>query len=192
MKKGRFNETEFNIINSELNRYQELHTLTGTEMLEIIHARPEKNKTKSGSKNSTFMSICKDLGKHLPGRYSEQIVNYVRSQWHESEMRGQWTVDEDQKLLKAYREFGPSWKKISPVVGRAAKSCQTRWTWVLGAGENRKIGFWSDEEEVALMESMDQVSDREAAQENTLGGYWVQVSENMAGKRTGPQCREKW
>jgi hypothetical protein len=101
-----------------------------------------------------------------------------------------WTLLEDEKLVKLYGEFGDNWEKISKKMPaneegkrRTAHQCLMRMKESLASDIRR--GNWSREEDEALV-----------ILHGKWGNQWAKISEGMptdekGKRRTAHQCRQR-
>jgi len=95
--------------------------------------------------------------------------------------KGNWTVDEDEKLRRAVElHKGKNWKKIAEHLdGREDTQCLHRWQKVLNPTLVK--GPWTKEEDEQLI----QLVKKHGAKK------WSVIAEKLKG-RIGKQCRERW
>mmetsp|Transcript_17071 Transcript_17071/g.29343 ORF Transcript_17071/g.29343 Transcript_17071/m.29343 type:complete len:569 (+) Transcript_17071:307-2013(+) len=93
-----------------------------------------------------------------------------------------WSPDDDNKLRKAVEQYGAKhWKTIATFVpGRNHVQCLQRWNKVLKPGLRK--GPWSEEEDKALRETMNQLQGETD---------WIEIAKSVVG-RSAKQCRERW
>ncbi|CAG8506820.1 431_t:CDS:2 [Ambispora gerdemannii] len=73
---------------------------------------------------------------NLQARVRWTILNHSK--------RGQWTPEEDQKLLELYKKHNGGWSKISEEMKRPASVIRTHYEICMRPG--RQVSFWSQEE----------------------------------------------
>lgn len=88
------------------------------------------------------------------------------------EKKGNWTKEEDEKLLKEIQLHGASkWSTIAEYLGmnRNGKQCRERWFNHLNP--NIKKGWWTPEEEKIIIET-----------HNAFGNCWSKISKQLPGR----------
>ncbi|KFA55329.1 hypothetical protein S40293_11331 [Stachybotrys chartarum IBT 40293] len=68
-------------------------------------------------------------------------------------MKGPWSIEEDERLMKAVQKYGPSWAQVaSDVRSRNADQCSSHWSQVLDPNINHCD--WTPEEDESLLHSV--------------------------------------
>ncbi|OZJ05045.1 hypothetical protein BZG36_02079 [Bifiguratus adelaidae] len=81
--------------------------------------------------------------------------------------RGRWQEDELIRLEEAHRNYGEEWRKIAQAVGtRTAKQCLEKWK--TGLHPFSKKGFWSSDEDRALLSIMSKIQHKDWHQASLL------------------------
>ncbi|XP_029929984.1 myb-related protein B-like isoform X2 [Myripristis murdjan] len=124
----------------------------------------------SRSRRSRARSRSRCLGyKHMTGSCSRATAHKPR-----------WSEEEDQKLQRLVRQFGPDdWPFISQQFKRSEVECQRRWQKMLNPELVK--GPWTKEEDDRVI----QLVRRYGVQR------WSLIAKHMQS-RIGKQCRERW
>lgn len=72
----------------------------------------------------------KNIAKHMPGRTGKQCRDRYKNYLVPGFFNDHWNKEEDEMLLKLYKELGPKWSKMSKFFNnRNANSLKNRWNY---------------------------------------------------------------
>jgi hypothetical protein len=200
VRTGKFSKAEDAALKLCIQNYREQQGLTQEQIDGIIFAKGRNTRADYGD----FWTI---LTRSVPDRALMSVYHHTKRIMQSGARKGPWTEEEDEKLKAAYKQYGPSWIKISTIVGRWENDCRDRWRAYVGPNEKITKGKWSKEEEDKLRYTIQQVKHEiflikkknhtlngEPIEDEPPGGsdmFWSRVASKM-GTRSRHQCRIKW
>lgn len=67
------------------------------------------------------------IAKQISGRTDDACAKRYREALDPSIKQGEWTEEEDQRLLQEYRRWGGRWSSVAAQLGRSGLGCRNRW-----------------------------------------------------------------
>lgn len=124
--KGKFTDTENQVIETAMEKFVQTHDLTREEIYNHLF----KSKTRDGGGKQLRKKFWPILAEALPERQIQAIYHHVRRKCHPYNNLGAWSSKEDNTLRRLVAEHGPSWEAISGELGRMGTNCRDRWRYI--------------------------------------------------------------
>ena len=173
------------------------------------------------AKNPKTKAMWAEMYELLPHRKKLSIQRACRRRFHNFEVRGHWTKEDDEALARAVDEKGKTWAAVAQIMNRSYEDVRDRWRNYHVNAENRNSEQWTDLEICklgdAVREVMKKMKDtrkdiRKQLKEKKYEGRdvpdsepesdgeaddatlinWQLVSDEMGGSRSRLQCCYKW
>ncbi|KAG0054408.1 RNA polymerase I enhancer binding protein [Gryganskiella cystojenkinii] len=134
-----------------------------------------------------------EIARRLETRPLLNIYLHVRRMFHPQNNVGQWTKEDDNKLVELYTKHKGQWTAIGLELGRMADSCRDRYRNNLKDRDHMVTGSWRPYEDEWLLALM-QVQAIKQKKSSILDSVpmWTALSEGMDGSRTRHQCRHRY
>ena len=206
---GKFTGAEISKLENFRDNYCTQRDITTWQFNDMIHcAVRERPKAKE---------MWKEIYEIIPYRKKVTIQRFCRRRFHNFEVRGSWTEEDDKALARAVEEKGKSWKAVAQIMERHPEDVRDRWRNYHVNAENRNKEQWTDIETANLamavhdcMQIMKEAkrsaklqkyegrdvpesetdSDEDAVEAKLIN--WQVVSDRMRGTRSRLQCSFKW
>ncbi|KAF2835164.1 hypothetical protein M501DRAFT_942502, partial [Patellaria atrata CBS 101060] len=192
---GPFSKDELSIITSIIDTYRNEKGLTQQAVNNIIQDT-------QGARQDPALELWLVLFESLPHRNRQAIYKVCRRRFHNYSKRGKWTPEEDQELRDAYTMTPDKWKVIGKKLERMPEDCRDRWRNYIKCGTERKSDVWSEKEEIALHEAVENCLRKVREMENQEDAppsetlvkavSWSVVSDKLGNTRSRLQCMVKW
>jgi hypothetical protein len=110
------------------------------------------------------------IAERVPGRSHVQCLQRWKKVLAPGLRKGQWTVEEDERLRLAVAEGFANWGAVArDVIGRTAKQCRERWANYLAPSVVQ--GGWTPREDMKLLQL-----------HHTSGRKWAAIARKLSGR----------
>lgn len=141
---------------------------------------PEENSQLTQLVGDVATPNWNELAAYFPGKTPQQIAERWEKVLNPSLVKGSWTREEDETIIKFVSEKGTKdWTKLAALLpGRIGKQCRERWRNHLDPDVNRSP--WTDEEDQILIDMFEKI-----------GSKWVKIAEYLPG-RSDNAIKNRW
>ncbi|KAF9001494.1 Homeodomain-like protein [Cyathus striatus] len=120
------------------------------------------------------------IAKHVPNRTNKDCRKRWFAKMASDVVKGGWSPDEDEKLVKGIERFGTRWSLVASVVqSRNSDQCAKRWTDTLNPAIDRTT--WTPDSDELLLQ---------AVQEH--GKVWTKIVKTYFPGRTGLSAKNRY
>ncbi|KAJ6217335.1 hypothetical protein RDWZM_008492 [Blomia tropicalis] len=129
------------------------------------------------------------IAKYMKDRNGQQCACRWNNALDPKISKGNWTLEEDEKLKKLIKKYGSKWSIIAQIMGnRSSLQCRDRWNLRLNRKNNESKRDWTSEEDKKLLELEDKMLINLVEK---FGTRWGKVAECMKN-RNYFQCYHRW
>ncbi|KAF9175813.1 RNA polymerase I enhancer binding protein [Mortierella sp. AD011] len=186
---GTFSAHEDQVIKQTIREYLSRHNMEESSLVRWFQggdgkAQVEKNELKP---------LWVEIAVRLETRPLLNIYLHVRRLYHPQNNVGQWTKQDDAKLIELHAKHKGQWTTIGQELGRMADSCRDRYRNHLKDQSTMLSGAWGPHEDEMLLDIMhDQALKQGKSNILESTHLWTTISEKMGGTRTRHQCRHRF
>eukprot|EP00112_Aurelia_sp_Birch-Aquarium-sp1_P026100 Seg904.3 transcript_id=Seg904.3/GoldUCD/mRNA.D3Y31 product="Cyclin-D-binding Myb-like transcription factor 1" protein_id=Seg904.3/GoldUCD/D3Y31 len=137
-------------------------------------------------------------------RTMRSVFERLKTSINPDNYKGEWTFQEEKRVLELYRKYGNQWLKIGEEIGRSQTSVSHKVRRILG-GDVRKgidkmteisaFGPWKRDEEDRLLKALKDLAkktkDKDKGKKEKTPIQWIPVAVQVK-TRNAEQCRVKW
>eukprot|EP00834_Sanchytrium_tribonematis_P003315 NODE_124_length_17341_cov_0.560028.p7 type:complete len:339 gc:universal NODE_124_length_17341_cov_0.560028:15318-16334(+) len=187
LKDGPFTTLEIDQMKEGVQNFVNMHSLSNDDLIDVLFQGSRKDLRKLFYK---YLS-----GDVLPGRSHSSIYYRVRRLLHPNNLKGKFTPEEDEMILKLQKQHGNSWKLIGEGIGRMGECCRDRYFKHLRLlDKNYESGLWDDALESKLIEIVSQYLPKSGKLKMSDVHQplpWKKISEAIE-LRSPDSCQTKW
>lgn len=186
---GPFDENEVVALRNWRDSFCEDHNITTEQFNDMM---TDSMKRGNGAKwNWPFVTRTNFLKEYLdvlPGRNKRSMLRYRERNFQNLEGSRNWTEEDDQELIRLYKQFGSKWSEIAKRLTRTTDAVSQRWRHKLQYRDGVK-GEWTTGEVTKFSKALEQVRRASGPAANSEDWHipWNKISEKV-GTRTPQQC----
>ncbi|KAF9957009.1 RNA polymerase I enhancer binding protein [Mortierella alpina] len=186
---GTFSSQEDQLIRQTIRDYVARHNMAEDSIKRWF----ENGNGRGRFEKNDLKALWVEIAVRLQTRPLLNIYLHVRRMFHPQNNIGQWTKEDDEKLVALYQKHKGQWTVIGQELGRMADSCRDRYRNHLKDQDTMKSGTWSPDEDEKLLSIMQELA-LQQGKSNILESthMWTLISEKMGGTRSRHQCRHRF
>ncbi|KAF9259396.1 hypothetical protein L218DRAFT_933790 [Marasmius fiardii PR-910] len=120
------------------------------------------------------------ISKHVPNRTNKDCRKRWFAKMASDVVKGGWSPDEDERLVKAIEKYGTRWSMVASLVQtRNSDQCAKRWTDTLNPTIDRTS--WTPEQDTLLINAV-----------NEHGKLWTKIVKTYFPGRTGLSAKNRY
>ncbi|KAK1235064.1 hypothetical protein PQX77_001729 [Marasmius sp. AFHP31] len=120
------------------------------------------------------------ISKHVPNRTNKDCRKRWFAKMASDVVKGGWSPDEDERLVKAIEKYGTRWSMVASLVqSRNSDQCAKRWTDTLNPTIDRTS--WTPEQDTMLINAV-----------NEHGKLWTKIVKTYFPGRTGLSAKNRY
>ncbi|XP_073805785.1 transcription termination factor 1.2 isoform X1 [Danio rerio] len=199
MRHGRFSKAENEKLRQNVSDLLALTQLKDAVML--FHPKRFLNEEMKLAELKRMYGFYQKIAEGIP-RPCHDVYTRGKKMFDHRHYKGNFTEEEDKRLLKYYNLYGPNWKKISEKTGRSSFSLRKRFPQISSV---KRKGPWTPEEVQRLLRAVREhvLSVLKSANPNKKKPKrvrreilyenlpWTTIADKVE-TRCYRQCREKW
>ncbi|KAF9288326.1 RNA polymerase I enhancer binding protein [Mortierella alpina] len=186
---GTFSSQEDQLIRQTIRDYVARHNMAE----DAIKRWFENGNGRGRFEKNDLKALWVEIAVRLQTRPLLNIYLHVRRMFHPQNNIGQWTKEDDEKLVALYQKHKGQWTVIGQELGRMADSCRDRYRNHLKDQDTMKSGTWAPEEDEKLLSIMQELAVQQGKSTILESTHmWTLISEKMGGTRSRHQCRHRF
>ncbi|KAG9320273.1 hypothetical protein KVV02_003930 [Mortierella alpina] len=186
---GTFSSQEDQLIRQTIHDYVARHNMAE----DAIKRWFENGNGRGRFEKNDLKALWVEIAVRLQTRPLLNIYLHVRRMFHPQNNIGQWTKEDDEKLVALYQKHKGQWTIIGQELGRMADSCRDRYRNHLKDQDTMKSGTWAPEEDERLLSIMQELALQQGKSTILESTHmWTLISEKMGGTRSRHQCRHRF